>query len=100
MVGEKAMPGLTSPGHILHTIREDRSTRFAGVFAAETVERYVFESYAALARTAKVTAHLPTLWSPRPTVRASQDPESGPHETDCRVACSSSTHLMGSASSS
>jgi protein-tyrosine-phosphatase len=37
------------------------SDRFAGVFARETIDRYVFESYTALARTAKVTAHLPVL---------------------------------------
>ena len=30
------------------------------MFAAETVERYVFESYTALARTAKITTHLPS----------------------------------------
>jgi arsenate reductase len=30
------------------------------VFAAETVERYVFESCTALARTAKVTTNLPS----------------------------------------
>ena len=30
-------------------------TRFTGVFARETVDRYVFESYTALARTARVT---------------------------------------------
>ena len=55
------MPGLLSPDHVLHTIADELAARFAGVFAAETVERYVFESYAALGRSAKVTAHLPAL---------------------------------------
>ena len=32
--------------------------KFAGVFSAETVERYVLESYTALLRTSTVTAHL------------------------------------------
>ena len=31
------------------------------MFAPETVERYVFESYTALARTAKISSHLPSL---------------------------------------
>lgn len=57
----KGLPGLLSPDHELHTIAEDLAQRFHGVFAAETVERYVFESYTALARTAKVSAHLPAL---------------------------------------
>lgn len=51
--------GLTDTTEVLHRISERLSERFAGVFAAETVERYVFESYTALARTAKVTTHLP-----------------------------------------
>jgi arsenate reductase (thioredoxin) len=57
----KGMPGLHSPDHQLQTLSADLAQRFHGVFAAETVERYVFESYTALARTAKVTAHLPAL---------------------------------------
>lgn len=57
----KGMPGLTSPDTGLHSIAEDLAQRFHGVFASETVERYVFESYTALARTAKVSAHLPAL---------------------------------------
>lgn len=44
---------------ILHRISERLAERFTGVFAVETVERYVFESYTALARTAKISAYLP-----------------------------------------
>lgn len=51
--------GLQDNTELLHRISARLADRFAGVFAAETVERYVFESYAALARTAKVTAYLP-----------------------------------------
>jgi len=47
--------------HVLHRISEELSVTFAGVFAAETIERYVFESYAALARTAKIKTYLPIL---------------------------------------
>lgn len=47
--------------HVLHTVAEELAARFDGVFTAETVERYVLESYTALARTAKVTTHLPNL---------------------------------------
>ncbi|MHB1065070.1 MAG: arsenate reductase ArsC [Georgenia sp.] len=57
----KELPGLLSSDHILKGIAEELAVRFSGVFAAETVERYVFESYTALARTARVTPHLPSL---------------------------------------
>src|SRR5699024_7276973 len=55
------MPGLLDTDHVLRTIARDLAGRFTGVFTPETVERYVFESYTALARTAKVTTHLPAL---------------------------------------
>jgi arsenate reductase len=51
--------GLQDNTELLYRISARLSDRFAGVFAAETVERYVFESYAALARTAKITSYLP-----------------------------------------
>jgi len=52
--------GLQDNTDVLHRITARLADRFAGVFAAETVERYVFESYTALARTAKITAYLPS----------------------------------------
>lgn len=55
------MPGLLSRDHVPRGISAELAEEFAGIFAAETVERYVFESYAALARSAKVTAHLSSL---------------------------------------
>ncbi|WP_154792328.1 arsenate reductase ArsC [Occultella kanbiaonis] len=58
---DRGMPGLLSADHVLHGIAGDLTTRFEGTFTAETIERYVFESYAALARSAKVTAHLPAV---------------------------------------
>jgi protein-tyrosine-phosphatase len=58
---EKAMPGLLTPEASLHRLADDLAARFAGVFARETVDRYVYESYTALARTAHVTTHLPVL---------------------------------------
>ncbi len=48
---------------VLGRIVADLSGRFAGVFAPETVERYVQESYALLAENAKVTRYLPSLAS-------------------------------------
>lgn len=51
--------GLQDNTELLHRISERLAERFAGIFAAETVERYVFESYTALARTAKISAYLP-----------------------------------------
>lgn len=51
--------GLQDHTAILLRISNRLADRFTGVFAAETVERYVFESYTALARTARINAHLP-----------------------------------------
>jgi ArsR family transcriptional regulator len=48
---------------VLERVAADLSDRFAGVFAPETVERYVQESYALLAENAKVTRYLPSLAS-------------------------------------
>lgn len=50
--------GLQDNTDLMHRISERLADRFAGIFAAETVERYVFESYTALARTAKITTYL------------------------------------------
>lgn len=58
---QRGMPGLLDTDHVLRTIAQDLAGRYAGVFTPETVERYVFESYTALARSAKVTTHLPAL---------------------------------------
>lgn len=54
-----AFTGLRDDSTVLHRISEELSRRFEGIFTAETVERYVFESYTALARTSKLRAHLP-----------------------------------------
>lgn len=48
---------------VLARISADLATRFAGVFAAETVERYVRESHALLAEQSGITRHLPSLTS-------------------------------------
>ncbi len=51
--------GLQENTVLLQRISNRLADKFAGIFAAETVERYVFETYTALARTAKITTHLP-----------------------------------------
>lgn len=51
--------GLQDNTEILHRISASLGEKFHGIFAPETVERYVFESYAALARTAKISSYLP-----------------------------------------
>lgn len=56
---EKSGLGLQDNTEVLQRIGDRLADRFAGVFAAETVERYVFESYTALARTAKISTYLP-----------------------------------------
>jgi len=48
---------------VLARISVDLATRFAGVFAAETVARYVRESHALLAEQSHITRHLPSLTS-------------------------------------
>lgn len=53
--------GLISDTQVLQNMAVQLAGRFAGIFAVETVERYVFESYTALARTAKVKTHLVPL---------------------------------------
>ena len=50
--------GLTSDEEVLHRIVDKLADRFEGIFAAETVDRYVFESYTALARTSKIRGFL------------------------------------------
>ena len=57
---QKTTLGLQDNTEILHRISERLAERFTGIFAVETVERYVFESYTALARTAKINAYLPS----------------------------------------
>jgi len=52
---------LDDPHEVLHRNAEHLAARYDGIVNAETVERVVFESYAALRRTARITVHLPSL---------------------------------------
>jgi len=55
-------PAQSAPADgVLQRIADDLAPRFSGVFAAETVTRYVLESYALLADQAKITRYLPSL---------------------------------------
>ncbi|MFT2694160.1 arsenate reductase ArsC [Clavibacter zhangzhiyongii] len=58
MSTRRGMPGLTYPEGYLARLADELSTRFSGIFAKETVERYVLESYTGMLRTSKVKAHL------------------------------------------
>jgi arsenate reductase (thioredoxin) len=49
------------PDDLLHRIAERLADRFVGVFARETVDQYVCDSYALLDRTSRIKAHLPAL---------------------------------------
>ncbi len=51
----------TMDTHVLHRSAGHLAERYAGIFAPEMVERYVFESYATLGRTAKVRTYLATI---------------------------------------
>lgn len=57
----RAQPALRMPEAVLRRNAGELAAQYAGVFSAETVERYVYESYTALRRTARVTNHLPML---------------------------------------
>lgn len=52
---------LLAPDSVLHRASERLAQRFSGIFAEETVERVVFESYASLGLGATVRTHLPSL---------------------------------------
>ena len=54
----RGMPGLAYPEDYLKRLAAELTDKFAGIFGAETVERYVLESYTGLLRTSKVKAHL------------------------------------------
>jgi len=56
----RGLPGLAFPEEYLKRLAGDLTVKFSGVFGAETIERYVLESYTALLRTSTVTAHLAT----------------------------------------
>ncbi|MGO9225853.1 arsenate reductase ArsC [Mycobacterium sp.] len=57
----RAQPELLMPQAVLSRTAADLAARYTGVFSAQTVERYVFESYAALRRTARIHIHLTSL---------------------------------------
>ncbi|QUW18735.1 arsenate reductase ArsC [Agrococcus sp. Marseille-Q4369] len=56
--GRRGLPGIDYPERFLHALTDELSAAYQGIFAAETIERYVLESYAALLRTSVVKAHL------------------------------------------
>ena len=47
--------------HVLNRTVDDLARTYEGMFSAETIERYVFESYTALARTATIKRYLAAL---------------------------------------
>jgi len=57
----RAQPDLLMPQVVLSRTATTLAAKFEGVFSVQTVERYVFESYTALHRTAKVHTHLTSL---------------------------------------
>ena len=64
MTGEsdrKGVPGLGYPEEYLKRLASELSEKFSGIFGAETVERYVLETYTALLRTATVKAYLANI---------------------------------------
>lgn len=61
MTASRGQDGLLSPDQVLHRAAERLAQQFVGMVNAETVERVVFESYTALARTASVSTHLPSV---------------------------------------
>lgn len=54
-------PSLETDLKVLERISDELAARFKGVFAPETVERYVFESYTSLGRTARIRTYVTAL---------------------------------------
>jgi len=65
---QRAQPELLMPQALLSRTATTLAAKFEGVFSVQTVERYVFESYTALHRTAKVHTqhHSPSHHNPPP----------------------------------
>lgn len=61
MFDNSGQAGLLAPDSVLHRVAERLAHDFAGLVSAETAERVVFESYAALKRTAHVETHLTSI---------------------------------------
>lgn len=61
MTTRRGHDGLVSADAVLHRAADRLAHHFTGMVGEETVERVVFESYAALARTATISTHLPSL---------------------------------------
>jgi protein-tyrosine-phosphatase len=61
MTNYRGQNPLLSADSVLHRASERLAHQFAGMVSEETVDRVVFESYTALARTAAVQTHLPSL---------------------------------------
>jgi protein-tyrosine-phosphatase len=59
--GQRGLEGLLSNEAVLHRAAQRLAQHFTGMVNEETVERVVFESYAALARSASVSSHLPSV---------------------------------------
>lgn len=57
----RVQPELLMPQALLSRTAEALAEKYEGVFSPQTVERYVFESYTALRRTATIYNHLPSL---------------------------------------
>ena len=57
----RGQDALLSTESVLHRAAERLARQFGGMVSEETVERVVFESHTALARTAAVSTHLPSL---------------------------------------
>ncbi|MDX5311488.1 MAG: arsenate reductase ArsC [Rhodococcus sp. (in: high G+C Gram-positive bacteria)] len=58
---DRYQPELLMPQAVLQRAAEHLADKYDGVFSPQTVERVVFESYAALRRTATVYTHLTAL---------------------------------------
>ena len=58
---DRHQPELLMPQAVLQRAAEHLADKYDGVFSPQTVERVVFESYAALRRTATVYTHLTAL---------------------------------------
>jgi arsenate reductase len=57
---QRGLPGLAFPEESLKRLATELAAEYEGIFSAQTVGRYVLESYAARLRTSTIKAHLIT----------------------------------------
>ena len=70
--GGQGQAALADPFEVLHRSAERLAAHYDGIVSAETAERVVFESYAALKRTARIDVSILQWFRARAAVAAAE----------------------------